>query len=138
MAKFVLTKPYLSIGGADITDHVKEITVDTGVDQVEGTASADAMRNFLAGSLKVASIDVVLYQDFAASKTHALLNAALGVSTAVEVRPTNAAVSSTNPKYSGNALAIAYQPWAGEVGKEALAAAKFVPADGTGLVWATS
>jgi hypothetical protein len=43
------------------------------------------------------------------------------------VRPVNAAISSSNPEYQGNAVLESYPPLVGEVGALGMATASFKP-----------
>lgn len=138
MAKFVLKGVYCSIGGTSLGDHLKQITVDDGVEEVPGEAMGDSARFFLASTLKVQRLQLEFFQDFAAANVHAKLVAAVGVSTAIIIKPTSAATGATNPRWYGNMLAPSYQPLGGSMGDAAMTSVTFVPADGTGMQWSSS
>lgn len=138
MAKFVLKDVFLSIAGTNISDHLKQITVENGAEEVAGEAMGDATRFFLSGAMKVQSLSIELFQDFAASESHALLNAAVNTSTAIIIKPTSAATSATNPRWYGNMMCTSYNPLSGSIGDAAMTPAKFVPVDGTGMQWSSS
>jgi len=88
------------------------------------------------GGLQNISLDVTFNQDFAATKVAATLDALIGLTTTVVVKPTTAAVSATNPSYTiSNAFLAGTQPVAGSVGDLASTSVSFT---GGTLVKATS
>lgn len=82
------------------------------------------------GGLKSGNLSIEFQQDFAASEVDATLWPLLGSTTAFEVKPTSGAVSSTNPKYSGNVLVNQHIPVANAVGELATMSVSF-PTSGT-------
>lgn len=138
MAKTVLKNVFCSIGGTDLSTRLKSVTLDDGVDEVSGEAMGDAARNFLAGSLKVQRLQLEFFQDFADSNVHDVLLAAVGVSTAVIIKPASGSASSTNPRWYGNMLITNYSPLSGSIGDAAMAPVTLVPSDGTGMTWSNS
>lgn len=121
MSHFVFKDPYVSLGGVNLSAHVKQVTLDYKAETPDDTCAGDDTRKRLAGGLKDWSLQVEFAQDYAASQVDATLFALVGTSVAVEVRPTSAAVGSTNPKFTGNALLESYQPMGGSIGDAAMA-----------------
>lgn len=115
MATFVLTDAYVSVGGTDLSDHVRQVTLNITADQQDNTAMGATYRSRLGG-LKDWSISLEFNQDFAASEVDATLWPLLGTVAAVAVRPTSAAASATNPEYSGNVVVSQVNPLSSGVG----------------------
>lgn len=122
MAKFVLKDAAVLINGTSIADHVSSVTVESTFDEVDSTgmgvnAAGGKYREFLQG-LGDATITLSVFQDFAASNVDAIFwpLSQSGGTFGVEVRPTSAAASSTNPKYTMTGILTTYNPIAGAVG----------------------
>jgi hypothetical protein len=133
MAKFVLKNASVVINSVDLSDHVKSVTVDYAIQENAQTTMGDTYENFIAGTLKIASLDFEFTQDYASGKVDATLNGLLGVSTVVTVKPVATTVGPTNPRYYGNMMLTKYTPMGGSVGDTSMAPAHFVCCDGTGL-----
>jgi hypothetical protein len=131
MASFVLTDAYVLLNAVNLSDHVKSVKVNYQAETPENTAMAVTTKTRLPG-LKDWSIDVEFNQDYAASNVDATLFPLVGAAAfAIEVRPTSAARSTTNPAYTGNALLPDYTPIQGKPGDVANASIKLV---GTGAL----
>lgn len=115
MASFAFTDASVTINSVDLSDHVRSVTLNIEAEDLEDTAMGDTFRSRIGG-LKDWSIDIEFNQDFAASEVDATIFPLLGTVVAVEVRPTSAPVSATNPKFSGNVLVSEYNPLDGSVG----------------------
>src|SRR5882672_11045569 len=98
MAIFTLTDCFVQINGVTLSDHADSVTVTDTRDTVDITAFGATSKAVTKG-LGDASIDIEMYQDFAAGKTHATLQPLIASTTGVtiEVRPTSGARSATNP-----------------------------------------
>jgi len=129
MAKLVLTDAFVSIGGADLSAFVRSVSFTYNADVQDSTTMGSDTRTRLAG-LRDWNMTVELTQDFAASGVDATLFPLVGTSVAVEVRPTSAARSSTNPGYTGNAILSSYPPIDGSIG-DLLTASIELQGDGT-------
>ncbi len=116
MAVFVLTDASLTVNSVDLSAYVTSITLNYEKDSVEVTAMGSSGHTF-TGGLQNNSLDITFNQDFAATKVAATLDALIGTTTTVVVKPTSAAVSATNPSYTlSSAFLAATQPVAGSVG----------------------
>lgn len=116
MAVFVLRDASLTVNSVSLSTYVTSITLNYEVDQIE-TTGMGATGHVYTGGLQNNSLDVTLNQDFAASTVAPTLDALIGTTTTVVVKPTSAAVSATNPSYTiANAFLAAVQPVAGSVG----------------------
>lgn len=139
MAKIVFTNAYVMVNSVELSDHVRSVTIDLGTDEVEQTTMGASARNFLPG-LKTQTISVTFANDYAASNVDATIAplVSAGTSHTIEIRPVNTTVGSTNPKYSGTAYCMSFNPASGGVGDLHEMTANWVPATGTGFVRATS
>ena len=125
MAVFVLTDAAVTVNSVDLSDYVTSVTLNYEKDSVEVTAMGATGHKF-TGGLQNISLDVTFNQDFAASQVAATLDALVGSTTTVVVKPTSAAVGATNPSYTiSDAFLAATQPVAGSVGDLAAMSVSF-------------
>lgn len=135
MAKFVLKNAVITVDGDDISDHVSSVTIETSRDEVDVTSFGASNKEILAG-LGDATITMTVFQDFASNEidqnlyVHSIEDSPFEVT----VRPTNAAVSATNPEYSMMALLFNYNPIDGAVGEASTTELVFRNASSAGLV----
>ena len=98
-----LSNPTITINSVDLQDQCTSAVVTYAFDQLETTAFGDTARKFGAStvtSLQNNTIEVELYQSYAASETEATIFGLVGIQTTIVVKPTSAAVSATNPSYT--------------------------------------
>jgi len=98
-----LSNPSLTINAVDLQDQCTSATINYVYEQLETTAFGDTARKYGAStvtSLQNNSIEVELYQSFAASETEATIYGLVGIQTTLVLKPTSAAVSATNPNYT--------------------------------------
>lgn len=135
MAKFVLKTPVVTINGVDLSDHVSSATIETSRDEVDVTAFGAANKEILAG-LGDVTITLEMFQDFAAAEVDATLWPLSTTDTpfTVAIKPTNGAISATNPEYQLSALMFTYAPINGAVGEASATTVTFRNASQTGLV----
>ena len=105
--------------GNVISSSVRALSMELGSDAPEATAMGDNWREFEAGGLKTASVEMEI--NWAAGSTTAVdslfgSTGALGQSGALTVRPTTGAIAAANPEYSGNFIVTSYTPFQGNVG----------------------
>lgn len=125
MAVFVLTDASVTVNSVDLSSYVTSVTLNYEKDSVEVTAMGNSGHVF-TGGLQNNTLDITFNQDFAATKVAATLDALIGTTTTVVVKPTSAAVSATNPSYTmSNAFLAATQPVAGSVGDLAAMSVSF-------------
>lgn len=116
MAK-LLVNAQVIINGVDLSDHCSSVEVSGKAADVETTGMGAAGKSRMPG-LKDEQFKFNWRQDFAAAKVDATLQPLYGNGTSfqVEVRPTIAARSATNPAYVGTACyLLEYTPIAGAV-----------------------
>ena len=98
-----LSNPTLTINSVDLQDQCTSATINYVYEQLETTAFGDTARKFggsAVTSLQNNSIEVELYQSYAASETEATIYSLVGIQTTIVIKPTSAAVSATNPSYT--------------------------------------
>jgi hypothetical protein len=139
MAVSVLTDAMVIVNGVTLSDHANSVTINDTRDSVDITAFG-ATNKAVTKGLGDASISVDFFQDFAAGKTHATLQPLVGSSTGVviEVRPTSAARSATNPAAVMTALLMNYNMLAGGIGEASTISAEFQNSSQAGLTYLTA
>lgn len=115
MATFAFTDASVTVNSVDLSDHVRQVTLNVSAAELDDTAMGDTFRSRIGG-LKDWSVTIEFNQDYAASEVDATLWPLLGTTTTVVVKPTSSAVSATNPSYSGSVLVSGYNPVGGSVG----------------------
>ena len=121
MARLVLTDAYVVLASTDISQYVTSVTLSSTLDVVETTGMSNTSRTRVAG-LRDNQITLEFNQDFASGALEQLIypsdaTTKIGTAVAMEVRPTSAAASTTNPKYTFNALITEWQSVSGSVGE---------------------
>lgn len=130
MAKSVLLASYLSINATDLSSYCYKIELPIEVEDKETTTFGSAGWKEFLGGLKSGSLSVGFKQDVAAAALDAIMWPLLGTVVAFEIRLSNAAVGTSNPKYTGSLLIKNWKPIAGNVGDVAEVEVDF-PTTGT-------
>src|SRR5258708_6379106 len=115
MAQQVISNAYFLINAVDLSDHVQTEDFGQIVEQLEATAMG-ATTKITKPGLFDGTLKVIMFQDYATGKVDQTISPLLGVTTAVEIRPTNGARSLTNPAWTFTGSISAYNPIAGKVG----------------------
>lgn len=139
MAIFTLTDAYVAVNGVVLSDHSNKVTVNDTRDEVDITAFGASSKAVTKG-LGDASISIDFFQDFAAGKVHATLQPLVSSSTpvTVEVRPTSAARSATNPAAVMSGLLFNYNFLDSTLGEASKITAEFKNGSQTGITYPTS
>lgn len=103
MASFPLIDGRVTVNAVNMSQFTTNMTLSVEVEELEDTAMGDFWRSRLGG-LKDYSLDLEFNTDFAASAVDATLWPLFGTVVPFTVRATSAAISATNPEYSGNLL----------------------------------
>jgi hypothetical protein len=103
MAVFLNNGVILTVNSVDLSDHVTAVTINRSFDELEVTAMGDSGHKFVKG-LEASSVTIDFFNDTAAAKVLATLQANWGLSTAVTFKQTSAATSATNPLYTMSCL----------------------------------
>ena len=119
MAVFLNNTVGFKIGTVDLSDHVKQITINQKFDELEVTAMGDTGHKFVKG-LESSSITVSFLNDDAVASVLPTLEAAYGTSAAFKAcqiaSAGSATISATNKLYSGLILINNLTPINGAVG----------------------
>jgi len=99
----------------DLSDHIKSITLNYSAEMLDDTAMGDDTRS-KKGGLKDWSMDITFHQDYAAANVDATFFALVGSTFSCVLKPTSAAVSATNPSFTGTGILESYSPMGGGVG----------------------
>ena len=98
-----LSNPSVTINSVDLQDQCTSAVVNYVYEQLETTTFGDSARKFGAStvtSLQNNTIEVTLFQSYAASETEATIFGLTGIQTTLVVAPASGSVSSTNPFYT--------------------------------------
>ncbi len=139
MAAFVFTDADININSVDLSDHGINVVVDLGLEEQDITAFSYTARATAPG-LKTGDLQLEFLQDYAASKVDATIGpiALDGSVVTVIIKPTSAAVSSTNPSYTATMWVSSYQPIGGSVGDQSKAPVTMANNGSAGWARATS
>lgn len=116
-------------GGVNVSASVRAASLELGAEAPDSTTMGDNWREFDAGGLKTAAIELEL--KWVAGSTSAVdsifgSTSGLGVSKATTIRATTSAISAANPEYSGNFICTTFTPFQGNVGDHHMANASLV------------
>lgn len=125
----VITNAVVTVGGVDLSSHVKKVTLTTSTGEVETTTFGNTAKRRMS-SLKDSKISLDFLQSFDAAAVEATIAPLVGSTAAITVKPQGSTTAGTNPAYSFNALISEWSPLDASVGE--LAAANVTwPIDGT-------
>ena len=94
----------VKINSVDLSDHVKQISLNRTFDELEVSAMGDSSHRFTKG-LESSTLTLSFLSDTAAASVNATLQAAWGTTVAFSLLQTKGtAVSATNPLYTGSIL----------------------------------
>jgi len=108
-----LSNPTVTINSVDLQDQCTSATINYVLEQLETTAFGDTARKFggsTVTSLQNNTVEIELYQSYAASETEATIFGLVGINTTIVIKPTSAAVSATNPSYTISAYLESHTP----------------------------
>jgi hypothetical protein len=134
MAKTILTDAFILVNGVNLSDHGSHVEINSEKDLQDVTSFGATSRTYLLG-LGDGTMSFTFFQDFAAASVDATLQPihANATSVALEVRPTSAGRSATNPAYLMTGVLAAYSPLNGDVGDPSSIDAEFQNAAQTGI-----
>jgi len=115
----VLLAAYVNVAGTDVSSYNKKAELTVEVEEKDVTTYASLGWKVLLGGLKSGTLAMEFVQDFAATKLDSIMWPLLGAVVPFEVRADQAAVGTSNPKYTGNVLVKAWNPLTGSVGDDA-------------------
>ena len=103
MASVYLSNPVVTINSVNLTDQCTSATINYVYEQLETTAFGDSARKYGGAaitSLQNNSIEVELYQSYAAGETEVSIFGLVGIQTTIVIKASDTTVSATNPSYS--------------------------------------
>jgi len=98
-----LSNPNVTINSVVLQDQCRSATLNYVYEQLETTSFGDTARKFGGSSvtsLQNNSIELELYQSYAASETEATIYGLVGIQTTIILAPATGAASATNPIYT--------------------------------------
>ena len=104
MAVLVLTAEFISLNATDLSSYMKKGELAIEVAEEDVTAFASAGWKAVTGGLKSGTLSLTANDDFAVGLLDAIMWPLLGTNVAFEIRPTSAAASTSNPKWTGTVL----------------------------------
>ncbi len=119
MAVFALTSEYTALNGTDRSADIKSSVLTVDAAQLDTTDFASGGWVEVIGGLKSGNLQINFQDDAANSAIDDILWGLLGTVVTFEVRPTSAAVGTSNPKYTGSVL-ITSTSIGGSVGELAM------------------
>lgn len=125
MPKMVLTAEYLSINANVLNEYTKKAELSIEVEAKDVTNYASLGWKEVTGGLKSGELGCEFLQDFAATELDSIMWPLLGTVVPFEVRADQAAVGTSNPKYTGSLLIKGWNPITGSVGDEATVSLTF-------------
>ena|ERR1700754_912391 len=142
MPKYVLKDAYIAINGTAISNFAASCELEDSAEEIDFTGFSSAGYKEIGQGLKDATITVSLFSNFGTAvgdQVHSILQPLYqsGGTFGVEIRPTSAAASATNPKATMTARLYSYSGINGGVGDASTFDAAFRNAGTAGLVWAT-
>ena len=140
MAKQVATQMYIAINGTAIHDHCSSCTVEDAAEEIDFTSFTAASYREFGQGLKDATVNLTIFQDYAAGSVYSIFQPlySSGGTFSVEVRPTQSAVSSTNPKATMTGRLFSFNPMGGAVGDAMTSEIAIRNAGTAGLVLGTA
>ncbi|MET7949218.1 radical SAM protein [Micromonospora sp. NPDC005324] len=115
MGSFAFVDAVVTVNAVNLSQFVRQATITASADQLEDTAMGDQFRSRLGG-LKDWTVALEFNEDYVAGGVDQTLWPLLGTVVTVSVKATSAAVSATNPLYSGPVVVSAHTPVGGSVG----------------------
>jgi hypothetical protein len=94
-----LSNPTVTINSVDLSDQCTSATVTYTAEALESTAFGDTARKYTSG-LQNNEVTVTLYQSYASTETEATIYNLVGTTTSLVLKPSSAAVGTTNPSYT--------------------------------------
>jgi hypothetical protein len=129
MARIVLTDVDVELNGSPIGEYIASVTLSTPEDVVETTAFGPVGARTRTSGLKDHSVALEFHNDFASGAMESIIDAiGIGQLTNLVIKPTSAAISTTNPAYradnsgtgaakAGQVLISEWTPLNGAVGE---------------------
>ena len=118
----VFRNGFIQVNGVNLSDHAREISLEMSTAELQADVHGGGNGLTIVAGLEDWTVTATFLQDFAAGSVDATVGAMAIGATGGAAQPTTgvpiivggdsvAAVSSTNPRYSGNCIVTTYQPF---------------------------
>jgi hypothetical protein len=124
MAIFMGNKVAVIVGTSTISSFVSTVSLNREVEAVTITAMNDTVQNMIGG-VEVSSVNLELFNDFAAASVNSLFEDAIGSKLAIKLIPVTGTVTATNPSYSMSCLITQWTPISGSTDSAMTASVTF-------------
>jgi hypothetical protein len=136
MAKQIIQFEKVQVNGVDLTDHISQVVAAEKWDDNDVSSLGALAHEHLLG-LADPTIQLDFFQDFDVASVHATLGPLAGSNTPFPIVITTdsrVSVSSSNPKFTMQALMPNYDILNGQIGKPSTTSVTFVNAGQQGIV----
>jgi hypothetical protein len=116
MAKFALTAAYVALNGTDLSAYGMSAQLQIEAESKDTTTFGSNGWHEEISGIKSASLALGFKQDVAASAIDSIMFPLLGTVVTFEIRATQSAVGTSNPKYTGSVNIRQWNPISGSVG----------------------
>lgn len=141
MAKYILTKAKVTVGGVDLSNYAHQLDTPDTRDQIDVSGFNPAgTREYLPGQ-RDQTITVSFLQGFGTSEPHAVLQPLYqsGTTFPISIQPDSSLPASvTNPTFGGTAVLYEYNGLSGALNARGEMTATFRAATGAGFQWGTA
>lgn len=128
-APVILTDAEVTINSVDMTSFTSQVSIDQSIDDVDVTTfGSGGARERIAG-MGDGTFGISMFQSWETNEVNDTLDGIVGTVVAVTVKPTSAAISTTNPEYQFNVLITEWTPMSANAGEVATVDASW-PIDG--------
>ena len=118
MTCVVLTDVYCTVNSVNLSAELKQVMLEYNAEDLDDSVMGSAWKVICSGA-KAARIQLTFRQGYGSGSVNATLQTAFGSVITVVLRPTSAAVGTSNPQWSQSFHASNYQPLAGRWGENA-------------------
>lgn len=125
MAAFAFVDGYVAINGVDRSSTIRSVAAHVEAAELNTTDMASSGWMKVIAGLKSGNVQLGFVQDMAASAIDSVMWPLFATVVTFEVRASNAAVGTSNPKYTGSFLVKEWTPLNGNVGDLAVVAVTF-------------
>lgn len=116
MAKTVLTQCFVELNSVDYSSNVSKVEFDDQFEEKDTTTFGSGGAKEVLAGLESGTLAITFKNDFAASALDSALWALRGTVIGANIRPTQAATSSSNPSYQFSVLVKEWKPIGASVG----------------------
>ena len=116
MAVFAMTDCYIALNSVDRSAYIRSVALHYEGAELDASNFASAGWMTPVSGLRSGNLQLTFNNDVAASAIDSVISALLWTTTTFEIRATNAAVGTSNPKWTGSVLVREWTPLSGSVG----------------------